>query len=51
MKKSISNLTVSTLRVEEMFNVRGGDDEGSTKTNTSSTANSTAKGEDEDIIL
>ena len=48
--KTLDQLTVSTLRVEEMFNVRGGDGEGTTTT-TASSKNSTATGVDEDIIL
>jgi len=45
--KSISELFLSTLGVEEMFNVRGGDGEGTTPVKDTSTA----KGKDEDIIL
>ena len=50
MKKSLVNLTASTLKVEEMFNVRGGDGDEKKET-TSSSKNSTAQGLGEDIIL
>lgn len=48
--KNLTSLKVSALKVEEMFNVRGGDgnDVGTT---TASSKNTTAQGEDEDIIL
>lgn len=47
--KTLDQLTISTLRLEEMFNVRGGDGDENTTTLTSK--NTTAEGEDEDIIL
>jgi hypothetical protein len=47
MMKTLENLTVSTLRIEEMFNVRGGEGE----TTTSASNNTIAEGEDEDVIL
>ncbi len=46
--KSLIEQNFSILGVEEMFNVRGGDGE---ETTTTSTHNSTAEGEDEDVIL
>ena len=47
--KNLENLMVSVLKVEEMFNVRGGDGEGETAT--ASSKNNTSQGETEDIIL
>ena len=46
--KTLDQLTIDTLRVEEMFNVRGGDGD---ENQSSSSKNTTAKGEGEDIIL
>ena len=45
--KTLDQLTIDTLRVEEMFNVRGGDGDESK----SSSKNTTAEGVDKDIIL
>ncbi len=48
--KSLDSISVSALRIEEMFNVRGGDGE-TTTTTTSASKNTIAEGEDEDVIL